>query len=162
MKIWCCITAAVLAAVVIGLAYYFLVAGRVAEPVAGRQTIVLSPAERELVLAEMRDFLQATQQITAALADGRPEAAAQAARRVGAEARRAVPLSLVAKLPLGFKQLGFDTHQRFDRLAQDAEDLGDRSVVLRQLGDLMSNCIACHGTYRLEAADRAPAAEESR
>lgn len=159
MKTWCCVLAAVLAAVIIVLAYRFVVTGQTGTPLGGRETIVLNVAERELVLAEMRDFLQATQQITAALADEQPEAAARAAHRVGAQARAAVPASLVAKLPLGFKQLGFDTHQRFDRLALDAEELGDRAIVLRQLGALMNNCIACHAAYRLDTDVGVPAPE---
>lgn len=116
-----------------------------------RTPIVLSATERELILAEMRDFLQAAQQITAALADDRPQAVAAAARRVGMRAQQAVPAGLRDKLPPAFKQLGADTHQRFDRLAQDAEDLGDDTVTLRQLGELLNNCVACHAAYRLQA-----------
>lgn len=116
-----------------------------------REAIVLSPAERELVLQEMHAFLQATRDITAALAAGNMETVVEAARRVGAQAQHAVPASLRSKLPPGFKQLGADTHQRFDRMALDAQDLGDEALVLRQLSEALNNCNACHAVYRLEA-----------
>ena len=62
-----------------------------------------------------------------------------------------VPDALVGKLPLSFKTLGFDTHKRFNQLALDAGQLGDKDHTLEQLGELMNNCIACHAQYRLEA-----------
>ncbi len=48
----------------------------------------------------------------------------EAARRVGAAAQQGMPGTLMGKLPLEFKQLGLDTHRRFDQLAMNAEDLG--------------------------------------
>ena len=62
----------------------------------------------------------------------------------------AVPGSLVGKLPLAFKKLGFDTHARFDELALDAEQLGDRDHALAQLNAILMNCVACHAAYRFE------------
>ena len=62
-----------------------------------------------------------------------------------------VPASLMGKLPLGFKQLGFDTHSRFDQLALDAESLGDAGQSLAALGELMANCVACHAAFRIDA-----------
>ncbi|NOY15605.1 MAG: cytochrome c, partial [Gammaproteobacteria bacterium] len=53
------------------------------------------------------------------------------------------------KLPLAFKKLGFDTHAKFDQLAMDANDLGDRDHTLQQLSTLMENCVACHAAYRI-------------
>ena len=61
-----------------------------------------------------------------------------------------VPGTLVGKLPLAFKKLGFDTHTKFDQLAMDADDLGDSKHALVQLSDLMHNCVACHETYRID------------
>jgi hypothetical protein len=74
----------------------------------------------------------------------------EAARRVGAAAQQTMPGSLVGKLPLEFKKLGFDTHRKFDQLALDAEQLGDLEYTLKQLAELMNNCVACHATYRID------------
>ncbi len=129
----CCLGAAVLAAAVLLLVYKFLWLGETLEASDGRSAIVLSTAERNLVLSEMRAFLQAVQQIVAAAQDGDNAAVALAARRVGAAAQQSVPAGLVGKLPGEFKLLGFDTHRKFDALALDAEQLGDPSHSLAQL-----------------------------
>lgn len=131
--------------------YLFIVRGSVTPASDGRTAILLEPGERDLVLAEMRAFLAATQGILVAATKGDLVAAAAAARGVGAAAQSGVPASLMGKLPLGFKQLGFDTHSRFDQLALDAESLGDANQTLTALGALLSNCVACHAAYRIDA-----------
>jgi hypothetical protein len=74
---------AVLAAIIAGLAYKFIVVGSTEKSADGRTAIVLAPAERDLVLAEMRGFVAALQQITAALAKDDMQAVAKAARGIG-------------------------------------------------------------------------------
>lgn len=133
------------------LSYVLLVPGRTTPSSDGRQAVLLPPAERDLVLTEMRTFLASTQAITEALSRDDAQAAATAARAVGVAAQQAVPLSLMRKLPLGFKTLGRDTHEQFDQLALDAEQFGDPQQTLTALSELMQNCVACHAAYRLEA-----------
>ena len=147
----CWTLTALLALALAATLYLFLVRGSVAPASDGRTAILLDPGERDLVLAEMRAFLQATQAIVVAANQGDVPAAAAAARGVGAAAQRGVPASLMGKLPLGFKQLGFDTHSRFDQLALDAESLGDASQTLAALGELMANCVACHAAFRIDS-----------
>jgi hypothetical protein len=147
----CWTLTALLALALAATLYLFIVRGSVAPASDGRTAILLDPGERDLVLAEMRAFLQATQGVLVAATKGDPAGAAAAARGVGAAAQRGVPASLMGKLPLGFKQLGFDTHSRFDQLALDAEALGDPAQTLTALGELMSNCVACHAAFRIDA-----------
>ena len=138
----------------VGLAagvYLFGVRGFVAPASDGRTAILLEPGERDLVLAEMRAFFAATQGVLVGATKGDPVAAATAARAVGAAAQGGVPVSLMGKLPLAFKQLGFDTHSRFDQLALDAESPGDAGETLTALAELMSNCVACHAAFRIDA-----------
>jgi len=145
----------VVLAVVSGtLAYKFLLRGAVVPASDGRSAILLAPGERDLVLAEMRAFLQSVQEIAAALGEGSLDDVAEAARRVGVAAQHEVPSSLVGKLPGEFKLLGFDTHRKFDQLALDAEQLGDADHTLVQLGELMRNCLACHAAYRIDLEPR--------
>ncbi len=61
----------------------------------------------------------------------------ESSRSVGLAAQQAVPGSLMGKLPVEFKKLGFDTHEKFDQLALDAEQLGDEKHILEQLSILM-------------------------
>jgi hypothetical protein len=152
MKKLCLPLVGLLVAALLGMAYLFVWRGAVLPASDGRTAILLDAGERDLVLAEMRAFLEAVQRISAAVADDDMPAIGEAAKRVGAAAQQAVPATLVGKLPLEFKTLGFDTHQRFDRLALDAAELGDRTVALKQLSELMLNCVGCHAAYRIDAS----------
>lgn len=150
MKRFCCVLALLFLAATAVLVYVFVVRGETTPASDGRTAILLAPGERDLVLAEMRGFLVAVQGITQAVADQDPAAVAAAARQVGAAAQEGVPASLVGKLPLDFKRLGFDTHSRFDQLALNAEQFEDTSPVLPELATLMGNCVACHAAYRID------------
>jgi len=134
----------------LGLVYQFLWRGSVTPADDGRTAILLPDAERDLVLAEMRAFLQSVRTSLSAIGADDPEALATAARASGSAARNALPASLAGRLPAGFKKLGFDTHRAFDQLALDAEQLGDMSHSLQQLTTLMDNCVQCHAAYRID------------
>ncbi len=99
-------------------------------------------------------FLEAVQQIVKGANENDMKLVAEAARKVGKAAQEAVPGTLMGKLPIEFKKLGFDTHTKFDQLAMDAEDLEDSSHVLTQLSTLMQNCVACHAGYRLDISSK--------
>jgi hypothetical protein len=78
------------------------------------------------------------------------EVVAEGAMKSGRSAQMEVPGSLIGKLPLAFKKLGFDTHAKFDELALDAEQLGDRDHTLSQLSELLKNCVACHSAFSFD------------
>lgn len=148
-----CWSVSLLLLVVLGaMSYKLIYSGAVVEGSDGRESIQLTAGERDLVLTEMRTFLASVQMITQGLANDDMPGIAAAARSVGAAAQNTVPGSLVGKLPLTFKKLGFDTHTKFDMLARDSEDLGDREHALSQLATLMNNCVSCHATYRMDVA----------
>jgi hypothetical protein len=150
MKRLCCVLTVVLAVVTSALVYLFVIRGETVPASDGRTAILLTPGERDLVLAEMRGFLVALQRISQGIVDQDPGAAAVAARRVGAAAQQEVPAGLVGKLPIEFKRLGFDTHARFDQLALNVEQFGDTAQALPELTALMNNCTACHAAYRID------------
>lgn len=129
----------------------FIIVGKTGLATDGRTAILLEPAERDLILTEMRSFLASVQGVLAAAGNDDMKTVADAAGVAGMPPPGHVPDALAGKLPLSFKTLGFDTHKRFDQLALDAEQLGDRDHALEQLGELMNNCIACHAQYRLQA-----------
>jgi len=140
---------AVLILIILGGTYKFMVQGSVSKTTDGRTTIHLAASERDLVLEEMRAFLVSVQQITKGISEDDMKRVAESARKSGKAAQGEVPLSLMGKLPVSFKKLGFDTHTKFDQLALDAESLGDGSHSLTQLAELLKNCIACHASHRL-------------
>ncbi len=137
-----------------GMAYKFIIQGSVEQGSDGRSAIQLTHGEKDMVLGEMRAFLQAVQSITVGLSGDDMENVVKSARSVGMAAQQAVPGSLVGKLPLAFKKLGFDTHTRFDALALNAEQFGDPADTLKELSVLMENCVACHAAYRLDAVSQ--------
>ncbi len=131
--------------------YKFILVGETKKHQAdGRTAIVLNAGEKDLILTEMRAFLASTQQIVAAISQDKLEQAIIAAKKSGKAAQADVPASLVGKLPLAFKKLGFSTHIKFDELAMDAEDMDDSEQSLKLLGELMQNCVACHSAYKIE------------
>ena len=136
--------------VISGGIYKFIFQGSTSPSIDGRSTIHLTDGERDIVLTEMRTFLSSVQKITQGIAQDNMQLVAKHARLVGNAAQGEIPGTLVGKLPLEFKQMGFDTHKKFDQLAMDADDLGDSNHALVQLSDLMQNCVACHATYRID------------
>ena len=118
----------------------------------GRTAIVMTRAEKEMVLGEMRAFLEAVQAITEGVVDEDLAYIADSAYAVGMAATGGEPAALIAKLPLEFKQLGMGTHQAFDKLGNEATDRGDPQVVLDMLGDILQRCTTCHAGYRFDVA----------
>lgn len=135
------------------MAYKFILSGSAEKSDDGRLAIQLTANERDLVLSEMRTFLDSVQQITQGVADSDFETVEKAARSVGRAAQQGMPGTLIGKLPLEFKKMGFDTHAQFSQLALDAEQLGDDAPSLGQLATLLQNCVACHATYKFETTE---------
>ncbi len=152
----CWSAVAILMLVSAGLVYEFVIQAEVMESTDGRTTIQLDDNERNLVLSEMRLFLESVQQITRGISDNDMERVAEYARKSGRKAQKAVPESLAGKLPLAFKKLGFDSHAKFDLLALDAEQLGEGAHALAQLSTLLENCVACHAAYRFDTSRNKP------
>lgn len=144
----------VLLLVVFGGAYKFLFQGVTEQASDGRMAIKLNENEKNLVLEEMRAFLTSTQQIIASINSKDLKQVAKSARAVGRAAQDAVPGTLMGKLPMEFKKLGVDTHNKFDLLAMDAEQLEDAAHSMNQLEELLQNCVACHASYRIELESR--------
>jgi hypothetical protein len=115
----------------------------------GRTTIVLSETEKATVLSEMRDLLEGVQIITGALAVNDLEAVADAASSRGMVMANSDSPELLAKLPLEVKTLGLGAHAAFDNLAAMASEGSEANVLLAELSDMMSSCVACHQQYRI-------------
>jgi len=145
----CFITITLLLVIIAGGFYKFILQGSTTESTDGRTEILLNDSERNLVLAEMRTFLASVQQINQGIAEDNMALVAEQARKSGKAAQTGMPGTLVGKLPLQFKKLGGDTHAKFDQLAMDTEDMGDKNQALEQLSALMQNCVSCHATYRI-------------
>ena len=114
-----------------------------------RTVIRLSADEVASVQAEMRSMLAGVNQIVAGLAANDMQTVTKAARGQGVNGQDHVPMDLRMKMPEAFRSMGHPMHMAFDDLARDAESLGDANQALKQLGDIMNTCNACHQTFRL-------------
>ena len=119
-----------------------------------RTALVWTQAERSFILVQMRKFLRGVQIITEALSRGDMKTVAQTARPMGAGHDMPVSLKVKGKLPPAFKQMSSGVHTAFDQIALDAEQLGDVSHTLTQLSGALQQCVACHETYRIAAAEQ--------
>ena len=116
-----------------------------------RSEIALTDSESAFIRHEMRGLLESVRDILEAAQAGNHARLAAAARRSGMNGPEAthIPKSLAPKLPLEFKKLGLATHRGFDQIALDAEQIGAADLAVKQLVQLMGNCVACHATWRL-------------
>ena len=143
------------------LAFLIALAAGCAEPPRGadapydRTAVKLEPAERALVLAEMRNFVQAVRGIVEGIGESDMKAVAAAARAGGTHAYHAqlagpgsAAASLARKVPPDFRARALATHGAFDEIARHAEQSGDRDQLLGLLADNLRRCVACHAAYR--------------
>lgn len=125
------------------------VSGNVVPSEDGRTSVILTKDERNLILDEMRAFLVSVQGVSQAITENNMEKVAELAQKAGMAAEQGTPGSLLQKIPLGMKKLGFGTREKFDEIAETAKTSKDAAVARKQLDSLMQSCIACHSIYRL-------------
>lgn len=119
-----------------------------------RELVELPPPMREHMLANMRDHLLAIEAITRLLAEGRyGEAADTAEERLGMDAMQTHGGHHMAPyMPEGMRALGSTMHRaasRFAMAARDAEVDGNLAGAFVGLSEVMQQCVACHGAYRV-------------
>jgi len=138
--------------VTIGVAGWFFVQGWTTPGTDGRMQIVLAPAERDLILGEMRMLLKAVHGVVTGLAGQDPEAnrtqMEQAARSAGMAMAADVNPSLMVKLPLPFKQMGMSIHKDMDALADGIVQKETPQQILERLSSMTARCTTCHDMYR--------------
>lgn len=115
----------------------------------GRTNVVLTKDERNLILDEMRAFLVSVQGVSQAITENNMDKVAELAHKAGMVAEEGTPGSLLQKIPLSMKSMGFGVRGMFDDISETAKTSKDASVARKQLDNLMQTCIACHSIYRL-------------
>ena len=114
----------------------------------GRIAVIITEAEQDMVLGEMRSMLQAVAEIARALAREDHAAIAAAAKAVGSVAAQRDSAALMAKLPLEFKRSGLAMHDSFDRIEAAARAGKPVREITAMLGDHLTLCTGCHAGYR--------------
>lgn len=118
-----------------------------AMPADGRRALELPAAARQQVRAEMRLMLSALNGVLSAISSHDVTAVADAARSGGTAVAVDADPTFADRLPAEFGQLGMETHQRFDALAEAADSGAPFDTLLGRLVRLTANCVACHETY---------------
>jgi len=115
-----------------------------------RQVIWLSAEQKNLLMQEMRHFLQASKTILDGSLNEDVESIERTARSVGIKAMKTTPSSLTEALPQAFKTIGPKVHLGFEEIADEASGLGDTELILKRLTRLQSHCIECHAQYQIK------------
>lgn len=115
-----------------------------------REAIILSRAERDLLLAEMRLMLESTEGVVAGLAAKDMQAIAQAAARSAPNAAGTVDQELHGSLPEAFVHSGAGAHGGFNDIARLAREGAGAEAVTRRLSLTLQQCTSCHAAYRVE------------
>ena len=122
-----------------------------AAPADQRTPVQVSATTRQLVLEEMRGFVEALAGITGALARGEVAAVADLAQPHGMQAMQAFPRENMMEMPESFRALGRAVHQDFDALAAEARAGTDVGGALALVSQALAKCSGCHVAYRLES-----------
>jgi hypothetical protein len=116
-----------------------------------REPAVRNEAERAFILGQMRLFLQSIQAIAVALGKNdlktvEDEAAARGRKGTPVSA---IPPGMKAKETPAWTAMMGGARAGFDDIARAAHAGAPPSELIGMLGDTMSNCVACHRSYRL-------------
>lgn len=113
-----------------------------------RKAVALNAEEKDLVLSEMRHLLFTVNGILKAVAADDKFKVIELSKGAGMSMAADVNPILMAKLPIDFKSLGMGTHKEFDKLAVELESNYSKDFVIKRLGEITNNCIACHSHFR--------------
>jgi hypothetical protein len=146
-----CRAAAILWVVTLGVGGWFFVKGVTQTGSDGRVEIILAAAERDQILAEMRLLLKAVDGLIRGLGEPNPDPKQMeaTARAVGMNMAADVEPTIMAKLPLPFKQMGMSIHIDMDALADAIVRRETPQQILQRLSSMTARCTACHDMYRI-------------
>lgn len=132
--------------------------GATAAPAVDRRSpVVLRPAEKAALLADMREYLTGLQDIFAALAKDDMTKVATRARDMGMINVDEKPLMFPSSSGVRFRELAAMVHEDFEDIAKAADQMkkmkkpSDRKSkeILGMMAGTMKRCVSCHESYRL-------------
>ena len=116
-----------------------------------RQLIQLPEMMQQHMMSNMRDHLQAINEILLNLGnDEMDEAAEIAEQRLGMSSLKLHGADHMAKfMPEGMRQAGAGMHKAASRFALKAQE-GDLLSAYKMLSEVTSYCVTCHSGYRIK------------
>ena len=119
-----------------------------------RIAVKLTPAERDLVLGEMRSLVAGLHGVVDGLAKDDRKQIANSLTGMGMIMAVDDRQSLLMKLPLELKRNGMGLHRKMDELAAGVRDNSlSNEQLLHELSSSLATCVSCHATYKLVADD---------
>lgn len=154
MKRNVCLAAILLWIMAMAIGGWFFVKGWTAKGSDGRTEIFLAPAERDQILAEMRQLLKAVDGVIRGLGEPQPDLKQmeETARAVGMHMAADTEPAIMIKLPLPFKQMGMSIHKDMDGLADAIMQNETSQQLLKRLSSITARCTVCHDMYRFKAS----------
>ena len=124
-------------------------------PSDGRLLVRFPDAMRSHTMTNMRDHLQALQEIDVALSRNEFDGAARIAeQRLGLSSLEAHGAAHFAPfMPQAMQDIGTQMHRAASRFAVEAQTASatqDVRPALAALGGVMQQCVACHASFRLQ------------
>ena len=138
----------VLTVILAALLYKFLMGSETVKTEDGREAFAVTSSEAAHIRGDMRRFLSSVQQISQGIAEDNMAMVSEAAKSVGTDNKHGAPVTLMAKLPMEFRQLGFTTHSAFDEIASKAE-AGEKQAIITLLASTTQNCVNCHNRFAI-------------
>ena len=120
----------------------------------GRTPLPLLPMMAVHQKQNMREHLQAVQEVTASLAVGDFVGVRQAAERLGSSAQMTRMCEHMGAHAPGFSETALSFHKTADTIRSAAERQ-DRDAVLTALTRTLAGCTGCHSTYKQQVIDEA-------
>ncbi len=114
-----------------------------------RKTVKYPKDLRDLVMSEMRDYLEVINEIQQGVAENNPEKVIKAAHRQGQASLDDTPARLLKSSPIPCKTMGFKGHHVFQAIEDSARANYSALTVNKQLAELTNNCVVCHRTYKV-------------
>ena len=155
MKSRWCIVGVVLWVLTLTVLGWLFINGWTAKGSDGRTEILLAQAERDQILAEMRQLLKAVDGVIRELGESEPDLKRieSAARAGGMHMAEDVEPAIMVKLPLPFKQMGMSIHKDMDALADAVVQRETSQQLLKRLSSMTARCTTCHDMYRFKAGE---------
>lgn len=134
----------------IGLVYFFVFKGNTVKSEDGRTAVIMSPANKNFVLNNMRHFLEGVQEINQGINENDPSKVIAAGEKYGGSPVDEAPKGLVKSLPIDFKKIAFATHSTFDEIKDSAATNFNPKQTRKQLDGLLNKCIKCHSNFKIQ------------
>jgi len=137
--------------IILAGAYKFIIKGNVIESTDSRVVILLKPGDRNFILGEMRGLLAKMQQLISAISNNDIQTFSKVSKTLKNDSNGEKQQSLLGKMPIAFKRLSYKIHSDFNQLYADVSAQKDNKYLLKEVSDIMVNCVGCHAAFRLQA-----------